>query len=73
MASMVLVGLSCLMEIIVLNVHYRGENGKNLPNWARKMFLEKCGKYLLPGSNRYQSRLFSIIDRHKAKRDQVRL
>ena len=57
-ASMILVGLSCVMEVMVLGVHHHGENGKDVPLWARKMLIEKLGPCLLSRAIRFQSTSF---------------
>ena len=41
--SMVLVGLSLVLAVLVLNVHHRGDiPGKAVPSWARRLFLTGC-------------------------------
>lgn len=39
MLSMVLVGLSCLMTVIVLKTHYKGNHGLKMPRWVRLFIL----------------------------------
>ncbi|KAL4227651.1 Neuronal acetylcholine receptor subunit alpha-7-like [Mactra antiquata] len=45
--AMLLVSMSCLMTVIVLNVHFRGSHGKKLPNWIRRIFFDCLGRILL--------------------------
>lgn len=40
-SSMILVSFSCAMTVLVLNIHFRGATGNKLPNWMRKLFLNR--------------------------------
>lgn len=60
--AMLLVSLSCLMTVIVLNLHFKGEFGKKLPSWARKIFLHCLGRLLH----------VKISDRHSLDKLKVR-
>lgn len=40
-SSMILVSFSCAMTVLVLNIHFRGATGNKLPNWMRKIFLNR--------------------------------
>ncbi|KAL4227838.1 hypothetical protein ACF0H5_013275 [Mactra antiquata] len=51
-SSMVLVSLSLFQTVVVLNVFYRGTNGRTVPRWARKIFFEYLGKVLCIKTNR---------------------
>jgi len=48
------------MTVTVLNLHFKGEFGKQLPNWARKIFLNCLGRILHVKVNEMHS-----IDRFK--------
>ena len=52
-SSMILVSMSCMMTVVVLNIHYRGTTGYNLPPWVRKLFLEKLGRFLCSNRTKY--------------------
>lgn len=42
-SAMTLVALSCFMTVIVLNFHYRGNNGRKVPRWVRMLVINKIG------------------------------
>ncbi|XP_053405060.1 neuronal acetylcholine receptor subunit alpha-9-like [Mercenaria mercenaria] len=44
--AMLLVSMSCLMTVTVLNLHFKGNFGKKMPNWVRKVFLHCFGRIL---------------------------
>ncbi|XP_077868279.1 neuronal acetylcholine receptor subunit alpha-9-like, partial [Saccoglossus kowalevskii] len=46
-ATMVLVSLSLLMTVIVLNLHHRGPESKEVPKWIRKWILGYAARFLL--------------------------
>lgn len=43
---MVLVGLSVVVTIVILNVHYRKPSTHKMPEWLRKVFIRKLPKLL---------------------------
>ncbi|WAQ98008.1 ACHA9-like protein [Mya arenaria] len=50
-SSMVLVSLSLLQTVVVLNVFYRGTNGRRVPRWAKVVFHQYIGRVLcIPSS-----------------------
>ncbi|KAL5003928.1 hypothetical protein ScPMuIL_017384 [Solemya velum] len=42
--AMMLVSLSCLMTVIVLNLHFKGIHGREVPYWIRTVFLRYLAK-----------------------------
>ncbi|XP_052280335.1 neuronal acetylcholine receptor subunit alpha-9-like isoform X1 [Dreissena polymorpha] len=50
--SMVLVSFSLLQTVLVLNVFYRGTNGRRVPRWANVFFLQFLGRALCIQSNK---------------------
>ena len=44
MCAMMLVSLSCLMTVVVLNLHFKGEYGAKVPRWIRVTILEVVGR-----------------------------
>ena len=36
--AMLLVSMSCLMTVVVLNLHFKGSNGKKVPRYMRSIF-----------------------------------
>ena len=51
-ASMVLVSLSCVLTILVLNVFYRGTNGRRVPHWAKLYIMKYLGRIVCSRHNR---------------------
>ncbi|XP_033750879.1 neuronal acetylcholine receptor subunit alpha-10-like isoform X2 [Pecten maximus] len=39
MVSMALVGMSCLLTVFVLQVHYKGNNGTRMPGWVKRCIM----------------------------------
>ncbi|KAK3098644.1 hypothetical protein FSP39_021530 [Pinctada imbricata] len=50
--AMLLVSLSCLMTVTVLNLHFKGSHGKQMPIFIRRIFLEFLGKVVCVKINR---------------------
>ncbi|XP_053406351.1 neuronal acetylcholine receptor subunit alpha-6-like [Mercenaria mercenaria] len=48
---MVCVSASLVQTVIVLNVFYRGSNGRTVPRWARVLFFRCIGKMLCVRTN----------------------
>ena len=44
--AMLLVSMSCLMTVVVLNVHFKGEYGTRFPTWMRFVFFRGIGRVL---------------------------
>lgn len=51
-ASMVLVSLSCFLTIIILNVFYRGRNGRRVPRWAKLYIVHYLGRLVCSRTNK---------------------
>ncbi|XP_033749536.1 neuronal acetylcholine receptor subunit alpha-9-like [Pecten maximus] len=47
LCAMLLVSISCLMTVIVLNLHYKGNHGKEVPKIIRQLFFGILGKLVL--------------------------
>ncbi|XP_069137243.1 neuronal acetylcholine receptor subunit alpha-10-like [Argopecten irradians] len=39
MVSMAMVGISCLLTVFVLQVHYKGNNGTRMPGWVKRCIM----------------------------------
>ena len=48
---MVLVSLSCVLTVVILNVFYRGTNGRRVPEWAKKYIIQGVGRFLCHRNN----------------------
>ncbi|XP_021345853.1 neuronal acetylcholine receptor subunit alpha-9-like [Mizuhopecten yessoensis] len=44
LCAMFLVSVSCLMTVVVLNLHYKGNHGKEIPKIVRHIFFDVLGK-----------------------------
>ncbi|CAC5411102.1 CHRNA10 [Mytilus coruscus] len=53
-SSMTLVALSCFMTVTVLNLHYRGENGRKVPSWVRKLIINRLGVLVCSEKNTHR-------------------
>ncbi|XP_071169768.1 neuronal acetylcholine receptor subunit alpha-10-like isoform X1 [Mytilus edulis] len=53
-SSMTLVALSCFMTVMVLNLHYRGENGRKVPSWVRKLIINRLGVLVCSEKNTHR-------------------
>ena len=62
---MVLVSLSCLLTILVLNVFYRGTNGRRVPHWAKQYIMHYLGRVVCARHNQ-------VNDFESSKRSQPR-
>ena len=51
-ASMVLVSLSCFLTIVILNVFYRGQNGRRVPRWAKIYIIGYLGRLVCSRANK---------------------
>ena len=51
---MVLVSLSCLLTILVLNVFYRGTNGRRVPHWAKLYIMRYLGRVVCARHNQVE-------------------
>ncbi|XP_069137242.1 neuronal acetylcholine receptor subunit alpha-9-like [Argopecten irradians] len=47
LCAMLLVSVSCLMTVIVLNLHYKGNHGKEVPKIIRQIFFGILGKLVM--------------------------
>ncbi|XP_060067252.1 neuronal acetylcholine receptor subunit alpha-10-like [Ylistrum balloti] len=47
LCAMLLVSVSCLMTVVVLNLHYKGNHGKEVPKIIRNIFFGVLGKLVL--------------------------
>ncbi|XP_045216812.2 neuronal acetylcholine receptor subunit alpha-10-like isoform X2 [Mercenaria mercenaria] len=54
-SSMVLVSLSLLQTVLVINVFYRGTNGRKVPRWARKICFQYLARFLCIRSNKVET------------------
>ncbi|XP_060555514.1 neuronal acetylcholine receptor subunit alpha-10-like isoform X2 [Ruditapes philippinarum] len=54
-SSMVLVSLSLLQTVLVINVFYRGTNGRKVPTWARKLCYQYLARFLCIKSNKVET------------------
>lgn len=51
-SSMVLVSLSLMQTVLVINVFYRGTNGRKVPKWLRKICFQYLARFLCLKSNK---------------------
>jgi len=45
--SMILIGFAVTMSTIILNLHYRKPSSHVMPEWVRRIFIQKLPKLLL--------------------------
>ncbi|ESO88156.1 hypothetical protein LOTGIDRAFT_219547 [Lottia gigantea] len=45
--AMVMVSVSTILTVIVLNFHFKGQHGRPVPRWIRKVFLGGLARFLL--------------------------
>lgn len=50
-SSMTLVALSCFMTVMVLNIHFRGNNGRKVPRWVKYIVVDKLGFFVCSRKN----------------------
>ena len=49
---MVLVSLSCVLTIVILNIFYRGTNGRRVPSWAKLYIMHYLGRVVCSRHNK---------------------
>ncbi|KAK3098286.1 hypothetical protein FSP39_017967 [Pinctada imbricata] len=52
---MSLTSISVIMTVFVLNLHHRGPNKQDVPNWIKRIFLGRLTTFLCLGNDRYYS------------------
>ena len=58
--SMLLVSFSCLMTVVVLSMHYKGNHGKEMPQTVRTIFFDYIARVVCMKTVRQRARRCSI-------------
>ena len=64
---MVLVSMSCVLTVVVLNVFYRGTNGRRVPQWAQKYILQGLGRIVCSRKNEVRDMDLENEPSHKVR------
>ncbi|XP_048736458.2 neuronal acetylcholine receptor subunit alpha-7-like isoform X1 [Ostrea edulis] len=67
--SMILVSFSCAMTVLVLNIHFRGATGNKLPDWMRRLFLNRLAWVVCVKTGKRENKVHSEKNHYQSQKE----
>lgn len=64
---MILVSFSCAMTVLVLNIHFRGATGNKLPDWMRRLFLNRLAWVVCVKTGKRENKVHSEKNHYQSQ------